>query len=144
MVERKTPVEVTFSKEKNVPVSQLDELFSAIGWRPRGETKWKKVLEKSSLVLTAWDGERIVGMGRIWEDGVMCMFYDIGVHPDYQRQTIGTQIMEKLVDEVKDKEFASIGLFAWEENPANIPLYEKFGFVKREGGMELLKHMKPE
>ncbi len=144
MTERRTPVEVKFLTEKNLPVPQLNELFSAIGWRPRRDAKWKKVLDKSTLVLTAWDEERIIGMGRILEDGVMCMFYDIGVHPDYQGQKIGSRIMEQLIDEVKDKEFASIGLFAWEENPANIPLYEKFGFVKRAGGMELTKYMKPE
>ena len=92
---------------------------------------------------TAWDGSRLVATGRIMEDGMMCMFYDIGIHPDYQRQGIGARILEELIDRVKDKGYASIGLFAWEENPANIPFYEKFGFI-RTSGMELTKHMRPE
>ncbi len=74
----------------------------------------------------------------------MCMFYDIGVHPDYQRKGIGTNIMQVLIDEVKDKNYASIGLFAWEYNPQNMPFYEKFGFKKVGTGMELLKYMKRE
>jgi len=78
------------------------------------------------------------------DDGIMCMLYDIGIHPDYQRQGLGSKIMERLIAQVKDKNYASIGLFAWEENPANIPFYEKFGFVRKSSGMELDKLMKPE
>ena len=92
---------------------------------------------------TAWDGHKLVGTGRIMEDGIICMFYDIGVHPDYQRRGIGAKILQKLIDRVKDKKYASIGLFAWEENSANVPFYKKFGFVKT-SGMELTKFMKPE
>ncbi len=122
---------------------QLDSLWNAIGWRQRGQEKWKKVLSKSYFMYTAWDGNRLIGTGRITEDGIMCMFYDIGVHPDYQRKGIGARILEELISRVKDREYASIGLFAWEENPANIPFYEKFGFVKT-SGMELGRYMKPE
>ena len=86
----------------------------------------------------------LIGFGRILEDGVMCMFYDIGVHPDYQRGGVGKKIMEYLIDKVKDKRYVSIGLFAWEENPANIPFYENFGFEKVGTGMELVKFMKRE
>ena len=132
---------VTLSERKDLPIEQLDGLFQAIGWDIRGEEKWKEVLDKSSHVLSVWAGERIVGLGRILEDGVMCMFYDIGVHPDYQRSGVGTKIMENLIDKVKDKRYASIGLFAWEVNPANIPFYEKFGFERQSSGMELVKHM---
>ncbi|MBI2051781.1 GNAT family N-acetyltransferase [Candidatus Roizmanbacteria bacterium] len=140
--EPQPPLKLSTSKE--LPADQLDGLFNAIGWNSRGAEKWKTVLEKSSYVLSVWDGERVVGMGRILEDGVMCMFYDIGVHPDYQNKGVGKQIMENLIDQVKDKEYASIGLFAWEENPANIPFYEKFGFERQTSGMELVKYMKRE
>ena len=132
---------VTLSERKDLPIEQLDNLFQAIGWKVRGQEKWQEVLDKSSHVLTVWDGEKVVGMGRILEDGVMCMFYDIGVHPDFQKKGVGKKIMENLINKVKDKGYASIGLFAWEENPVNIPFYEKFGFKRQTSGMELVKHM---
>lgn len=132
---------ISFSEQKDLPINQLNALFEAIGWNPRPEGKWKKALEASSYVVSAWDEERLVGIGRILEDGVMCMFYDIGISPAYQNRRIGKGIMERLIDRVKDEGFASIGIFAWEENPLNIPFYEKFGFEKQTSGMELVKYM---
>ena len=129
------------STEKNLPLEQIDNLTEAVGWGRRGANKWKGVLSKSSYVYSIWDGDRLVGMGRIVEDGVMCMFYDIAVHPDYQRGGLGSQIMNNLINQVKDKKYVSIGLFAWEKNPANIPFYEKFGFEKVATGMELVRYM---
>ena len=128
----------------NVDAKQLDILFERIGWRKRGAVKWREVLSKSSFGVSAWDGEKLVGFGRLIEDGVMCMFYDIGVLPEYQGKGIGGEIMKRLIDEVKYKKYASIGLFSWEDNPNNIPFYQKFGFEKVGTGMELTKYMKRE
>lgn len=47
----------------------------------------------------------------------------------------------RLIGKVKNKGYVSIGLFAWEKNPKNIPFYNKFGFKKASTGMELEKHM---
>jgi len=134
---------IAYKEGTAIDPHQLDNLWKAIGWKPRGKAKWREVLSKSYFMYTAWDADKVVGAGRIVEDGIMCMFYDLGVDPDYQRTGIGSRILEELIIQVKDKGYASIGLFAWEENPANIPFYEKHGFV-RTSGMELIKHMKPE
>ena len=119
---RSNPNIVTYelTHRRDIPVEQLDLLFRAIGWR-RDATKWQKVLDKSDLLCSAWDRERLIGFGRTLEDGVMCMIYDVGVHPGYQRQGIGKNIMTSIITHVKDRGYASIGLFAWEENSANIP-----------------------
>ena len=137
-------LQITESTEKNIDTVQLDDLFRAIGWKKRGNEKWSEVLSKSFFVYSVWDNEKLVGMGRIIEDGVMCMFYDIAVHPDYQGKGIGKKVMESLINQVKDKKYASIGLFAWEENPNNIPFYEKFGFRRQSSGMELEVFMERE
>ena len=126
---------------KDIDAKQLDALFEQIGWKARGKEKWAEVLSKSSFAYSVWDGDKLVGFGRILEDGVMCMFYDIGVLPSHQGKGIGKDIMNRLIDEVKAKKYASIGLFAWEENPTNVTFYEKFGFRKVGTGMELEKYM---
>ena len=136
-------MKITYKEGVELDTQKLDILWEAIGWKARGQNKWKEVISKSSYIYTAWDGESLIGTGRILEDGIMCMFYDIGVHPNYQHKGIGSKILQKLIDQVKNKGYASIGLFAWEQNPANLPFYHKFGFVKS-SGMELTKHMKPE
>lgn len=132
---------IIFSNSKDIPIEKLNRLFEAIGWERGSTQKWEKVLSVSSYVVGAFDEDTLVGFGRILEDGVMCMFYDITVHPDYQGQGIGTKIMENLVDKVKDKGYVSIGLFAWDKNPQNISFYKKFGFEKVDTGMELIKYM---
>ena len=100
--------------------------------------------KKSDFLFTVWDDKKLVGMGRIVEDGVMCMFYDIGMHPDYQNRGIGKHIMKNLIKFVKNKKYASIVLFGWEKNPNNIPFYENFGFVRVPNGLELFKYMNRE
>lgn len=134
---------IIYSDSKDIPAEKLHALFQIIGWK-RDISKWQKVLEKSTYIVCTYDGDILVGFGRILEDGIMCMFYDIGVHPDYRGKGIGTRIMEMLIDNVRDKGYASIGLFAWKENPDNISFYEKFGFEKASEGMELKKYMIPE
>jgi|SRR3989338_3744448 len=136
-------MKVRISTSKNVDARQLDNLWRSI-WIRRGVAKWKEVLSKSRFVCSAWDGKKLVGFGRIVEDGTMCMFYDIAVHPEYRRKGVGTRIMNELVRKIKKKKYASIGLFAWKENPANISFYKKFGFVRVATGMELVKLMKKE
>ena len=132
------------STEKKLPTEQIDKLTEAVGWGRRGPVRWQEVLSKSSHVYSLWDGDRLVGMGRIVEDGVMCMFYDIAVHPDYQRRGLGAQIINHLTAQVKDKKYVSIGLFTWEGNPTNVAFYQKFGFEKVGTGMELVKYMQRE
>jgi ribosomal protein S18 acetylase RimI-like enzyme len=130
--------------KKNIDAEQLDNLFEATGWRKRGERKWKVALSRSSFVCSVWDKKQLIGFGRIVEDGTMCMFYDIVVHPKYQRKGIGKKIMKTLIKQVKDREYVSIGLFAWEKNPNAMLFYEKCGFVKTSRGMKLEKYMKKE
>ena len=63
--------------------------------------------------------------------------------PKYQGKGIGTVIMKKLIQRVKNKRYASIGVFAWEKNPENLRFYKKFGF-EHVGGMELTHYMRRE
>ena len=133
---------IKYSSKREITTKQLDSLWNSIGWKSRG-AKWNNVLRKSTFVYSAWDGKKLIGLGRVLEDGVMCMFYDIGVHPDYQGHGIGTKIMQTLINKVKRKGYVSLGLFTLEQNSKNIPFYEKFGF-KHSSGMELTKFMKPE
>ena len=71
---------------------------------------------------------RLVGMGRIIGDrGCNYEIVDIAVHPDYQRQGIGTRIMSALMTHLRETAPASayVSLIADDDAPK---LYEKFGF----------------
>ncbi|MFA6417156.1 MAG: GNAT family N-acetyltransferase [Patescibacteria group bacterium] len=129
------------STNKDLNWEQINKLRFSVGWcTKRGEEKWREILDKSAFVYSVYDKDKMVGMGRIVEDGIFCMFYDIVVHKDYQSQGIGKMIMNNLLAFIKDKKFSSVSLFA---DPNNrdflIPFYNKFGFELFETGMRLKK-----
>jgi len=129
------------STDKNLKTDQINTLRSSVGWfdNPSDE-KWQEILSKSAFVYSMFDGDKLVGMGRIVEDGIMCMFYDIIVHKDYQGKGIGKMIINKLLTFTEDKNYSSISLFAWPENKEILlPFYKKFGFELFETGMRLKK-----
>jgi ribosomal protein S18 acetylase RimI-like enzyme len=134
-------MKLTESTNKHIKWEQINTLRFSVGWcTKRSEEKWREILDKSSFVYSVLDEGKLVGMGRIVEDGIFCMFYDIVVHKDYQSQGIGKMIMNNLLAFTKDKKFSSISLFA---DPNNrdflIPFYNKFDFELFETGMRLKK-----
>ena len=85
-------------------------------------------LRGTCAAVTVRDRERLVGMGRVIGDGG-CFFQvvDIAVHPDYQRQGIGGEIMSRLVSALKEiaPESAYVSLIADGEAQR---LYSRYGF----------------
>jgi len=134
---------ISIGDDNNPPsIDEINNLTDAVGWGKRDVAKWEKILKKSSHFAYARNNrDDLVAMGRVLEDGVMCMFYDICVHPDFQGNGLGSEVMNKLVDVVKDKGYVSIGLYAWDQNIGATEFYEKFGFEKVDTGMELKKYM---
>jgi len=134
-------MKLTESTNKDLNWEQINALRFSVGWcTKRGEEKWREILDKTSFVYSIFDKDKLIGMGRIVEDGVMCMFYDIVAHKDYQNKGIGKMIMNNLLAFTKDKKYSSISLFADPDNREFlIPFYNKFGFELFETGMRLKK-----
>ena len=120
-----------------IGLEALNELTEAVGWGRRADDKWQEILTRSKYVYSLWSEEKLVGFGRVLEDGTMAMFYDIAVHPEYQGKGLGMRIMRYLLEQVRGKGYASIGLFAWDKNPGAIEFYEKLGFDRVNFGMKL-------
>ena len=83
-----------------IAYSSLLGLYAAVGWTAYGDGEREDGLEKavlnSSFVVSAWDGGQLVGLARALSDDVSIFYLqDILVHPDYQRQGIGTQLMNR-------------------------------------------------
>ncbi len=57
------------------------------------------MLAHTDLVITAWDGARLVGFGRVLTDYVFrASIWDVIVDRDYQGQKIGTEIVRRILD----------------------------------------------
>ena len=114
------------------PINQYFELFQTTGWkfrRPVTREVLALALVKSWYCLFAWDGDKLVGTGRICTDGLLhAIIYDVVVAPDCQRKGIGKQIMERLVQKCLDAQIGTIQLFCAKGKQA---FYEQLGFVVR-------------
>lgn len=138
-------MQISISESKDgITFEEINSLTESVGWGKyfhQTEEKWRHVLAVSKYVAYVKENGQLIAFGRILEDGIMCMFYDICVHPDYQGNQIGTLLMNHLIGKIKDKEYLSIGLFTWEGNKTAAEFYDKFGFIKS-SAMELKKYMK--
>jgi ribosomal protein S18 acetylase RimI-like enzyme len=56
-----------------------------------------QMLADTNVVLTAWDGDRLVALLRGWTDGAFDGYVcDLAVDPRYQNQRIGRELLERL------------------------------------------------
>lgn len=138
--------DLTFLESKNeISFMDINQLTELVGWGKnfyQNNEHWQKTLAASSYVAYAKKDNQLICFGRIVEDGQMCMFYDICVHPNYQKGKIGTTLMNHLINKINDKVYVSIGLFVWNGNPSAVEFYKKFGF-EHSVAMELKNQMKP-
>lgn len=114
-----------------ITYADMIPLTEAVGWGrsyfPTPE-KLHHCIAKSSHVAYIKNQENVIAFGRVIEDGMMCMFYDICVHPDYQRKKLGSKIMNHLIDKIKHTSYISVGLFVWSGNRTAAHFYSRFGF----------------
>lgn len=83
--------------ENRLDVDTYLRLRREVNWRKLTRMQARKGLAGSLYLLTAYEGERPVGMGRIVGDGaIICYVQDLIVVPDKQGDGVGGQILERL------------------------------------------------
>jgi GNAT superfamily N-acetyltransferase len=114
------------------PRDQFYALFQTTGWNdeyhlpPAG---LEKALQASWHLVCAYDGDMLVGFGRMLSDGVLhAMIYEMIVAPAYQGQGIGTNILKQLVAHCQTAGVRDIQLFCARGKRL---FYEQNGFVAR-------------
>jgi hypothetical protein len=80
-------------------------------------------------VVSAWDGERLVGLGNAITDGGLVVYYPhLLVHPDYQRRGIGREIMRQLM-----ARYDGYHQHAILADGEAVPFYRECGFTEPSG-----------
>jgi len=78
--------------------SDLEALFVIADLGGRAGDKIRRAFEQSSHVCFAYQGSRLVGASRALTDGEYhALIYDVVVHPDCQRQGIGSAMLHALL-----------------------------------------------
>lgn len=132
-------------KENVLTANDFALLQESVGWG--GQIKQiEKALQNTIFTISAYDGDNIVGMGRLVGDGAVIWYImNLVIQPQYQRNGIGTEIMNQLLAFISKESIpetnVTIGLFSAKGKE---PFYEKFGFKIRPdensgAGMQLRK-----
>ena len=120
---------VTFSETNDLDAAHLLRLFHQAPWaKNRTVADAAEMLRQSDLVLCAWDGDRLVGFGRVLTDFVYrATIWDVIVDQAYQKQGIGTQLVQRMLNHPRLNKVELFWLCT--RRPG---FYEKLGFSSKE------------
>lgn len=122
---------ICFRKDiKNIEENKLQELFASVQWESsKYPEKLQQAIKNSHQVVTAWQGEELIGLINSLSDGVMtAYFHYMLVKPQYQENGVGKKLLALMLDEYQD--FPTKVLISYENSRA---FYEKCGFKIENG-----------
>ena len=96
---------MTIEIKETLQISQEEiiAIYKANNWSSaeKPDILYKALLNSHSFV-TAWDEERLVGLGNALSDGYLVVYYPhLIIHPEYQSKGVGTMILKKLQEKYK-------------------------------------------
>ena len=119
---------ITYKVNAQLEAHELSDLFKASGIKRPVEdlNRVKKMIDNANLTVTAWDGEKLVGVARALTDFSYCCYLsDLAVDKEYQNQGIG----HELVDEIQKLIGEESNLLLLSASEA-MDYYPKIGFEK--------------
>ncbi|GAB3171503.1 GNAT family N-acetyltransferase [Telluribacter humicola] len=92
------------------------------------EERIRQMYQNSDLVITAWDGELLVGVARSITDWVWsCYLADLAVRTAYQKMGIGKRLIQMTKEQVGEQSMVLLLSV-----PAAMEYYPKVGFARQE------------
>jgi len=122
--------DVSYQRGNELDLDEVIGLYvaSTLGERrPVAEREtMRAMLANANLVITARDGERLVGIARSMTDFVYVAYLsDLAVHTEYQRRGIGVELIRKTREALAPA--ARIVLLS---APAAVEYYPRIGFTR--------------
>ena len=114
------------------PVADIIRVFEESGIvRPTHDVaRIEKMFARANLVVTAWEGETLVGVCRALTDFSYCCYLsDLAVSKSHQGQGIGQQLIEQVKQEIGDQ----VALILLSASSA-MSYYPRIGFENIENG----------
>lgn len=130
-------MEITYKTGITPATPDIIELYDKAGLpRPTGDAdRITMMYQHSNLIVTAWDGAKLVGVSRSITDWAWsCYLADLAVHPDYKKSGIG----KKLIDVTKEKLGEQVMILLLSV-PTAMTYYPKVGFIKEDRAFTILR-----
>jgi GNAT superfamily N-acetyltransferase len=127
---------ISYRTGNDIDVDEMIDVYvdSTIGERRPVDDRprMRRMLEEADLVVTAWDGELLVGISRSVTDWVYCTYLsDLAVRLGYQRQGIGRELVR--LTRLAAPEASVILLAA----PKAVDYYPKIGMTRHDSAWVL-------
>jgi len=102
-------------------------LYTHAVWaKDRTTDQTREVLERSSLVASLWESDRMIAFARVMTDFIFrAAIYDVIVHPDRRNCGAGHQLIDALLDHPRLVRVPTFHLLTRDKRA----FYEKRGFV---------------
>jgi GNAT superfamily N-acetyltransferase len=125
---------IEYSYTKEIDEAKLQDLFLSNKWDSGNyPDKLRKALIGSHQVITAWDGDKLVGLMNTLSDGIMNVFFlYLIIRPDYQKKGVGRRLVELMLGQYRD--YARKMVIAYDEA---LEFFQKCGFEVGENNVPM-------
>jgi len=125
---------IRYKTAKDLDVDAVIALYRACSLGSRrpvdDRARMREMLRRSNIVVSAWDGPRLVGIARSLSDFAYCTYLsDLAVDERYQRRGIGRELVRR-TKRIGGR--AAVVLFA---APQAVAYYPHIGFTAGSGWM---------
>jgi ribosomal protein S18 acetylase RimI-like enzyme len=128
----KSDLTITYRENEKPGKDDFFRLYLSTGWNEEYKLTADEIFEcmtASWYMVSAYDGQQLVGFGRILSDGKLhALITEMIVLPEYQGNGIGRQILKMITEVCFKHEIRDIQLFSARGKAG---FYEKFGYKRR-------------
>lgn len=115
--------------DKNPVISLWADIFNSKDFHNKPEIAFDmKIKHSNDLLFVAEENKNIVGTVLVGYDGHRGWIYSLAVHPNFRKIGIGTQLMNKAINELKSLGCLKVNLQIMDGNSDVINFYKKLGF----------------
>ena len=118
---------IVLSEARNLAPDAIITLYRANQWSSADKPKaLVQGLMNSHALVSAWDEDRLVGLGNALSDGHLVVYYPhLLVHPDYHGQGVGRLIMGRM-----QEKYGHLHMQMLTADGQAIDFYKKLGFER--------------
>lgn len=120
-------MKITISETKEINIEDVLILYKANEWSSANKpNELHNALLNSETLITAWEGQKLVGLGNAISDGYLTVYYPhLLVLPEYQGKGIGKMIMDKM-----QEKYSHFHMQMLTADGRSVDFYKKNGFER--------------